>query len=358
LALAADANDYNKCFILTADVNLQGQVFTTALIAADTSSSGGFQGTAFTGTFDGNGHKITHFTINGIGNDYAGLFGNVGTTGKVENVFLVDVNVTGCLNVGGLVGNNGGSISNCHSTGTIGGYDAVGNLVGKNDGSISNCNSTGTVDGVGEIGGLVGVNCSSVSNCYSTGPVSGSSSSSYSIGGLVGYNYGGSVSNCYSTGAVSDSPDSLHIGGLVGYNDGSISNCYSTGTVSGSYDSYWVGGLVGYNCSSISNCYSTGAVSGWFVLGLVGANDGSIVSSFWDTETSGQSMSNGGTGKTTAEMKTLSTFTSAGWDFVEIWGIGENQTYPYLRTEPAGDLNHDKKVDFEDFAIFAENWLK
>jgi hypothetical protein len=52
------------------------------------------------------------------------------------------------------------------------------------------------------------------------------------------------------------------------------------------------------------------------------------------------------------------TFADANWDFVEIWNIGENQTYPYLRTESAGDLNHDKKVDFADFAILAEHWLE
>ena len=34
-----------------------------------------------------------------------------------------------------------------------------------------------------------------------------------------------------------------------------------------------------------------------------------------------------------------------------------NQTYPYLRIYPAGDLNHNSRVDFEDFAIFADNWL-
>jgi hypothetical protein len=84
---------------------------------------------------------------------------------------------------------------------------------------------------------------------------------------------------------------------------------------------------------------------------------GTVTASFWDIDTSGQLTSAGGTGKTTAEMKTKSTFTDAGWDFVEIWDIGENQTYPFLRTEPAGDSNHDKKVDLTDLAILASHWL-
>jgi len=84
---------------------------------------------------------------------------------------------------------------------------------------------------------------------------------------------------------------------------------------------------------------------------------------FWDTTTSGQTTSDGGTGKTTAEMKRQSTFAAAGWDFVGVWGITENQGYPYLRviqlyTRPSADLNGDDKVDLADFALFAEQWMK
>jgi len=392
LVLAADANDYVKFFILTADVNMEGQVFTTAIIAA-----GG--GTAFTGTFDGNGHTIANLTIDTAGADncYLGLFGYIGSGGYVKNLGVEGVNITGgyssqylgglvgynnygnitdCYatgsvtggygswHLGGLVGqNNGGNIIDCYATGSVsGGYNSGGSggLVGDNyqGGSISNCYATGVVSGRDYLGGLVGGACGgSISNCYATGSVSGTGGC---LGGLVGYNYqGGSISNCYATGVVSGHDD--YLGGLVGYNDGgssSISNCYSTGTVSGGGGG-WVGGLVGRNNGSITNCYSTGAVSAsQDVGGLLGGNYGSVISSFWDTQTSGQPTSAGGTGLTTAEMKTLLTFTSAGWNFVEIWGIGENQTYPYLRTEPAGDLNHDKKVDFEDFAILASHWLE
>ncbi|MCK4979554.1 MAG: PKD domain-containing protein [Candidatus Delongbacteria bacterium] len=103
-----------------------------------------------------------------------------------------------------------------------------------------------------------------------------------------------------------------------------------------------IGGLVGRNSNStISNCYSTGSVNGFdnYTGGLVGCNYNSEVNnSFWDTETSGQSWSDGGTGKTTAEMQTQSTFTDAGWDFIfetangtdDIWFlfINFNNGYP------------------------------
>ncbi|MGD1041706.1 MAG: GLUG motif-containing protein [Sedimentisphaerales bacterium] len=335
LALAATTGDYSKCFILTADINMGGLIFTTAIIAADTNSSSGFQGTAFSGTFDGNDHKITNFTINGVNSCYLSLFGYITSSGLIKNLGLENCAVSGDSNsqyVSGLVGFSVyGSISNCHSTGSVSGHSNVGGLVGYND------------DG-------------SVSNCYSTGAVSGSSGSTY-VGGLVGYNTGG-ISDCYSTGAVSAS-GSYYVGGLVGYNfgSGSISNCYSTSTVSGSY---YVGGLVGfYFDGSISNCYSTGAVSGSSnVGGLVGYNFGSggTVSSFWDINTSGQTASAGGTGKTTAQMKTLSTFISAGWDFTSVWVLPLGQ-YPMLFLRQAGDLNYDGRVDFVDFALFADHWL-
>ena len=83
-----------------------------------------------------------------------------------------------------------------------------------------------------------------------------------------------------------------------------------------------------------------------------------VTVSFWDKDTSGQMTSAGGEGKTTAEMQTESTFTDAGWDFIEIWDIGENQTYPFLRTHLAGDINHDDIVNFYDLAIIAGHWLQ
>jgi hypothetical protein len=79
-----------------------------------------------------------------------------------------------------------------------------------------------------------------------------------------------------------------------------------------------------------------------FVGGLVGLNEDSTVSdSFWDTETSGQATSAGGTGKNTTEMKDIATFSGAGWNITAvanpgtrnlsyIWNIVNGLTYPFL----------------------------
>jgi hypothetical protein len=209
-------------------------------------------------------------------------------------------------------------------------------------GSITNCHSTGQVSSPsGGGGGLVGYNGGGggISSCYSTSTVSGGSNSG-GIGGLVGYNEWGNISNCYSTGTVSGN---YGVGGLVGINDGSVSNCYSIGAVSGQSD---IGGLVGinYRLDQINNCYSTGMVSGTeYVGGFVGYHyfDGwypdVFSGNFWDIQTSGQTVgigngaSDGVSGMTTSQMKTLSTFTSAGWNFANVWNIIEGQTYPFLR---------------------------
>jgi len=166
------------------------------------------------------------------------------------------------------------------------------------------------------------------------------------VGSLVGYLRDGTVTGNYVEGGTVSG--NMYVGGLVGAHGEkpgypepppfTISNCYSTGSVSGATA---VGGLVGYNNydGRITNCYATGSVSGTTdVGGLVGDNYGTVSDSFWDIQTSGQSISDGGTGKTTAEMKMASTFLDAGWDFVDetengtedIWGILEEQDYPRL----------------------------
>ncbi|MBI3740472.1 MAG: hypothetical protein HY257_01785 [Chloroflexi bacterium] len=111
-------------------------------------------------------------------------------------------------------------------------------------------------------------------------------------------------------------------------NFGTISNSYNTGAVTGTNN---VGGVVGENNGgTITTSFNAGAVSGTTnVGGLVGIDDpGTFTNNFWDTQTSGQSTSAGGTGKTTAQMKTQSTFT--GWDFTTIWKMNSD-SYPCLQ---------------------------
>ena len=263
----------------------------------------------FTGTFDGLGHTISGLTINRPGSNNVGLFGYTYTTTTIRNIGLLGVSIKGQSNVGGLVGYNYGTISQAYATGAING-----NLGGADVGS----------GGGADIGGLVGYNDSSgrISQVYASGAVSGVAT----LGGLIGYNNHGPISQAYATGTVSGSND---VGGLVGYNiSGAINQAYATGAVSGSN---YVGGLVGNNVSgtTISQVYATGSVSGTGsnVGGLVGLNNaGTITNSYWDTETTGQSTSSGGTGLTT---KALIAALPGGFTAAR-WGNVGNQTTPYL----------------------------
>jgi len=350
--LMATPTDWGGHFILTSDIDLNG-VFITP-IAPDTSTIYGFQGTPFTGVFDGNDCVIRNADVNVPGSDYVGLFGCLATNGQIKNLAVEDASIFGQRWVGRLVGINGGTISNCYSTGNVTGTaENVGGLIGCNYGEITDCYSTGSVTGTGSyVGGLVGWNIEhgTITNCYSSGPVSGTIIASYShVGGLVGKN-GGNISNCYSTGPVSGKGS--YVGGLVGSNYGTVSNSYSTGSVSGNSG---VGGLVGYNCkASISDCYSTGSVSGTgsYVGGLVGySSDGTVSRSFWNVNTSGRATSAGGTGRTTSQMQDINMFLDSGWDFVgetpngtcNFWQMPESGGYPVLSTfngyippEPSG----------------------
>ena len=334
---ASDANYWDDYTRLETDVNLAGRVYTTAVIAPDVNNvAHWFQGTAFTGVFDGNNHKIINLTISdgGAGNEHLGLFGRI-DEGQVSNLGIEGGSISGYWRIGGLVGdNNYGSVSNCYSTGDANGIAEVGGLVG-NYGSVSNCYSTGSVSGDERVGGLVGFNMNSVSNCYSSGSVSGDED----VGGLVGRNFNfGSVLNCYSTGDVSG-PN--YVGGLVGTNDGGVSCCYATGDV---YSVGLVGGLVGrnyYGSSSISNCFWDTDTQIHGVTDSIGLNEGTATNVH---------------GLPTSQLHQQSTFTN--WDFINVWDIGENQTYPYLRRFLAGDINKDGIVNFLDFAIIAGKWME
>ena len=208
----------------------------------------------FTGIFYGQGYEIRYLFINRPDEEDAGLFGFLSAVGLIMNVGVVNADVTGDQDVGGLVGSNSGNVHKSYSTGSVTGNSTIGGLVGLNNGVVENSYSTGSVTGNSIIGGLVGLNLGYAINSYSTGSVTGNST----IGGLVGWNWDGTASN-----------------------------------------------------------------------------------SFWDTQTSGQATSDCGTGKTTAEMKDVATFSGAGWNIIAVanpgtrdaaytWNIVDGETYPFL----------------------------
>ncbi|WP_419234100.1 GLUG motif-containing protein [Aliarcobacter cryaerophilus] len=175
----------------------------------------------FTGTFDGLGFTISNLYTHRLTQNYVGLFGYTNSSAVIKNIGLKDVDIRGIYYIGGLVGENYGTISNSYATGNVRGTQRIGGLVGFNvNGTISNSYATGNVSGTEKIGGLVGENYGTISNSYATGNVSGTKN----IGGLVGYNYMATIKNSYATGNLTGQSS---LGGLVGFNYmGPISNSF------------------------------------------------------------------------------------------------------------------------------------
>ncbi len=287
---------------------------------------------------------------------------------------------------------NKGSISKSYNSGAVSATEKssyAGGLVGQwTGGSITNSNNQAAVTAKYAAGGIAGSfssyssssTASNLISSYNSGAISSTGENS-TAGGLVAVWSGGSLNKSYNLGNVSASQ---YVGGIAGntsssYNTG-ITHSYNKGTITGTSVKSYAGGLIGYwYRSQVENSYNSGEVKGPGVLGgligygtdyyyysdnnkirnshnagvitpegsafeaggLVGkmqisyySNQDLIVGSFWDTEISGRSTSaSGGTGKTTAEMQTLTTFTNAVWDFT---GSLDPSAYPIWVMDVAG----------------------
>ncbi|HKU99926.1 MAG TPA: MBG domain-containing protein, partial [Vineibacter sp.] len=256
----------------------------------------------FSGTFDGQGHVITGLTINRPTTSQVGLFGYT-SDATIRRVGLVGGQVTGQDSVGALVGRAYGStISDTFASTAVSGINRVGGLLGENNGTwgggdVMRSFATGTVTATGQ-----------------------------TVGGFVGWNSNATISQSYATGTVTNTGGTV-IGGFAGWNAGTIRQAYATGAAAGGTT---VGGFVGLNGGALDQVYSTGAVTGTGGLGgLVGARQagGTATAAYWNTETSGRSTSQGGTGRTSAAMQTQAGF--AGFDWA-VWSPPDTTYRPEL----------------------------
>lgn len=232
---------------LTADINLSGIDWTP--IGIDYNHQ-------YTGTFDGGGHTITGLAVTGS-DQYAGLFGHIGSGGTVKNVTLKDVKIESnhsSGNVGGVAGWSYGNIEYCSVSGSVSSNSTAGGVVGyQSDGAITGCNSSATVKGMVRAGGVAGATNSgaSLTGCYATGSVSveNNTTSAAYAGGVVGSNGASStLTACYATGSVTGSGSgTIYTGGVTGTNDcGTLTACYhAKWTVSGPGGA--TGGVAGRN---------------------------------------------------------------------------------------------------------------
>ena len=239
------ATDIN--ITLTADIDLSGIDWTP--IGIDYNHQ-------YTGTFDGNGKTITGLTVT-TSDQYAGLFGYIGSGGAVKNVVLEGVQITSdnsLGSVGGVAGNSYGNIEYCSVSGSVSGNGIVGGVVGYQiGGSIIGCSSSATVKGTQGAGGVAGTTNSgaSLTGCYATGDVTveNNTTNAAFAGAVVGSNGASStLQACYATGSVTGSGSgTVYVGGVTGSNDlGTLTACYhAKGTVNGPAGT--TGGVAGRN---------------------------------------------------------------------------------------------------------------
>ena len=157
--------------------------------------------TQYSGTFDGNNKTVSGLYFNGD-STCIGLFGSSESDGNIKNVGVVDSYFKGNDHVGGVCGNNAGTITNCYNAGNLTAIE-----------------------------------------------------SSATIGGICGYNNGGTVANCYNTGTVTATGTVASVGGVCGCSTELILNCYNIGTVTAASSDADISGICGYNFGPIKNCY-------------------------------------------------------------------------------------------------------
>src|SRR5262249_9670528 len=148
----------------------------------------------FAGILDGQGHAIDHLASS------SGMFNSISASATVRNLNVTNVSVNATadsVSIGGLAGENHGTITSVSVSGAVGGGThtgiVAGGLVGSSQGtivqSISAANVTVGATGAGGVniaGGLVGSNFGTISQSSASGSIT--SGNNTWAGGLVGEN--------------------------------------------------------------------------------------------------------------------------------------------------------------------------
>lgn len=205
--------DMTRDYALATSLNAAGIVHTGVIIVGN-----------YTGDFDGLGNSIANLTIASTA-DRVALFQFVGVGGRVGDLGLRDVSITGGQASAGLVSGNLGLVEGAYVSGRIAGSYSIAGLAAYNQGVVQNSFSLATVSGEYTVGGLVANNVGVIRNTFAMGPVRGG----MFVGGLAGENYG-SIENSYATGAVSGTTT---VGGFLGVNGGAVSGAYWNSQTSG-----------------------------------------------------------------------------------------------------------------------------
>lgn len=238
-----DSYSAGRRFRLVSDIDLQGRDFSPVQI--------------FLGYFDGNGHSITGLNISRNGSSL-GLFRRIG-----EDAYVSGLSVSGkvipsgtALYIGGIAGENAGTIADCSFSGTVEGVRYVGGIAGSNTGTISSCSFSGDLSGERESGGIAGMSSGNIYSCTNLGEVC---SSPIDASPVTEFNI-----NTFDISQITteDFVNISNIGGIAGYSSGVLSDCTNRGTVGYKFQGFNVGGIAGKTSGYISSCSNFASVFG------------------------------------------------------------------------------------------------
>ncbi len=249
---------------------------TVRLVADIDISSIDFTGIAyFSGTFEGDGHTISHVTVKAKGSDY-GFFRYLAEGAVVNNLKLSgSVSSEGsCENIGGLVGVNYGTVNQCSFEGTVDGKTAVGAIAGynKSTGKLVDCKSNAVVTATNRTGGIAGENEGLITGCVSDSSVNMDElQTTMDLGGV-------DIGTLNVTQHMVDRND---MGGIAGVSSGVINDCTNKGTIGFAHTGYNAGGIAGRQSGKIIDCTNEGEVYGRKdVGGIVGQAEPYIESEY------------------------------------------------------------------------------
>lgn len=314
--------DY-KYFILANDIDMTAS---SSEGGAYWNDGAGWEPIGFSSTLhillDGNGYTISGLNINRPDTMYVGLFGRISSS-FIKNLNLVNVEIIGAYNCGGIAGYCEGDVINCSVDGSVLGTIAqsnygIGGIVGQMYGDISYCTNSAAISSHAQTGGIVGKIDGDIFSCSNHGVITGLGS--LSIGGIAGVTYG-KIEDCYNTGDLYQTDAEEDSGGIAGWHYSSgytYVNCYSIGqSTYGITACYWL------NTTLWSNCY--------YLEGVV------------------EKAGNYGDPVSTADLENGATY--VGFDFTDTWTMDGEDTYPYaeLQNTIQPPITVEGTFDLSDF---------
>lgn len=223
---------------------------------------------SFSGTFNGNGYTLYGISINEKGS-YFGVFRYVGQGGKISSL-NVKANVTprGSKSfIGGIAGENSGTLENCSFTGSVKGENVIGGIAGENTeyGKVISCTASGNVTGENSTGGIVGKNSGFIQNCTNNSAVNTVYEEKKANISDIDADIGAIIENRKNTDEENEEESVLghtDTGGISGSSSGIIQGCKNNASVGYKHVGYNVGGISGRQSGYILGCENFGEICG------------------------------------------------------------------------------------------------